>query len=140
MIKNQNIDEVITTEVITVRLHQKLSYVNEIFREKMIHHIPVIEDKKPIGIISTTDIYKLIYDIDMQDKREIDTMLDSDFTIADVMSRDLVTLPLSSTIKDAAGILQVSSRHSIIITNQDGEFAGIVTSTDLIKYLFNKIN
>ncbi|MGI9553645.1 MAG: CBS domain-containing protein, partial [Thermodesulfobacteriota bacterium] len=117
-----------------------LSYVNEIFREKMIHHIPVLEGKKPIGIISTTDIYKLIYNIDMQDKRMIDSILDSDFTIADVMSKDLVTLPLSSTIKDAAGILQVSTRHSLIITNQNGEFAGIVTSTDLIKYLFNKIN
>jgi CBS domain-containing protein len=105
----------------------------------MIHHIPVIEGNKPVGIISTTDIYKLISNIDMQDSRMIDAKLNSDFSIADVMSKDLVTLPLSSTIKDAAGILQVSTRHSIIITNPAGEFAGIVTSTDLIKYLFNKI-
>ncbi|NIP31392.1 MAG: CBS domain-containing protein [Candidatus Dadabacteria bacterium] len=139
MLENKNIDKVLTTEAITVRVHQKLSYVNKIFNEKGIHHLPVLEGKKPIGIISTTDIYKLIYNIDMQDKRKIDTMLDNDFTIEDVMSKDLVTLPLSSTIKDAAGILQVSTRHSIIITNRDGEFAGIVTSTDLIKYLFNKI-
>lgn len=139
MIKNQPIDEVLTTEVITVRLHQKLSYVNELFRDNMIHHIPVLEDKKPIGMISTTDIYKLISNMDAQHKRDIDAMLDSEFSIADVMSRDLVTLPLSATVKDAAGILQVSTRHSVIITNPDGEFAGIVTSTDLIKYLFNKI-
>ena len=140
MLTNQNIEEVLTTEVITVRVHQKLSYVNKIFDEKLIHHIPVLEDKKPIGIISTTDIYKLIYNIDEHDKRKIDTMLDSNFTIADIMSKDLVTLPISSTIKEAAGILQVSTRHSIIITNPDGEFAGIVTSTDLIKYLFKKIS
>ncbi|MGI9534762.1 MAG: CBS domain-containing protein [Thermodesulfobacteriota bacterium] len=140
MITNQKTDEILTTEVITVHVGQKLSYVNEMFRENMIHHIPVLDGKKPIGIISTNDIYKLIYNIDMHDKRMIDTMLDSEFTIADAMSKDLVTLPLSSTIKDAAGILQVSTRHSIIITNQAGEFAGIVTSTDLIKYLFNKIS
>jgi len=139
LLKNENIDEVLTTEVITVHTNQKLSYVNKIFTEKMIHHIPVLEGKKPIGIISTTDIYKLIYNIDMHDKRKIDAMLDSDFTIEDVMSKDLVTLPLSSTIKDVSSLLQVSTRHSIIITNQDGEFTGIVTSTDLIKYLFNKI-
>lgn len=140
MLKNENIDVVLTTEVITVRVHQKLSYVNKIFNEKMIHHIPVLEDKKAIGMISTTDIYKLISNIDVHHNREIDAMLDNDFTIEEVMSKDLVTLPISSTIKDAAGILQVSARHSVIITNQDGEFAGIVTSTDLIKYLFNKIN
>ena len=122
-----------------MRVHQKLSHVNKIFNEKKIHHVPVLEGKNAIGIISTTDIYKLIYDIDTQETNMIDEMLDNDFTIEGVMSKDLITLPLSSTIKDAAGLLQVSTRHSIIITNRDGEFAGIVTSTDLIKYLFNKI-
>ena len=139
MLKNESIDEVITTEVITVHKNQKLSYVNKIFSEKMLHHIPVLEGKIPIGIISTTDIYKLIHNIDEHDIRTVDAMLDTDYKIEDVMSKDLVTLPLSSTIKDVAGLLQVSTRHSIIITNQDGEFAGIITSTDLIKYLFNKI-
>ena len=139
MLENQSIEEVLTTEVITVRVHQKLSHVNKIFNEKMIHHIPVLEGKKAIGMISTTDIYKLIHNIDMHDKGKIDEMLDNDFTIEDAMSKDLITLPISSTIKDAAGILQVSTRHSLIITNRDGEFEGIVTSTDLIKYLFNKI-
>ena len=139
MLENQNIEKVLTTEVITVHLNQKLSYVNKIFNEKSVHHIPVIEDKKPIGMITTTDIYKLIHNIDTHDMREIDAMLDSDFTIKDVMSKDLVTLPLTSSIKDAAGILQNSKRHSIIITDRDGDFSGIVTSTDLIKYLFNQI-
>ncbi len=139
MLKNESIDEVITTEVITVHKNQKLSYVNKIFSEKMLHHIPVLEGKLPIGIISTTDIYKLIHNIDEHHNRTVDAMLDADYKIEDVMSRDLVTLPLSSTIKDVASLLQVSTRHSVIITNQNGEFAGIITSTDLIKYLFNKI-
>lgn len=139
MLENESVEKVLTTEVITVHVDQKLSYVNKIFNDKLIHHIPVLEDKKPIGIISTTDIYKLIYNVDTHDKREIDSMLDNEFTIADVMSKSLVTLPLSSTVKEAAGVLQVSTRHSILITDKDGIFSGIVTSTDLIKYLFNKI-
>jgi CBS domain-containing protein len=139
VLENQNIEKVLTTEVITVHLNQKLSYVNQIFNEKSIHHIPVLEGKKPIGMITTTDIYKLIHNVDTHDKREIDSMLDNDFTIADIMSKDLVSLPLTSTVKDAAGILQNSTRHSVIITDKDGDFSGIVTSTDLIKYLFNQI-
>ncbi|MGI9535045.1 MAG: CBS domain-containing protein [Thermodesulfobacteriota bacterium] len=140
MITDQKIDRIVTKQVITVHVKQKLSYVNEIFRENMIHHIPVLDGKKPIGIISTNDIFKLIYNIDMQDKRMVDTILDHNFTIADAMSKDLVTLSVSSTIKDAASILQFSTIHSIVITNKVGEFAGIVTSTDLIKYLLKKIN
>ncbi len=141
MITDQKIDKILTKQVITVNVKQKLSYVNEIFRENMmIHHIPVLEGKKPIGIISTKDIFKLIYNIDTQDKDMIDDMLDHNFTIADAMSKDLVTLSVSSTIKDAASILQFSTIHSVIITNNAGEFVGIVTSTDLIKYLLKKIN
>ena len=140
MITDQKIDSILTKQVITVHLKQKLSYVNKIFRENMIHHIPVLDGKKPIGIISTNDIFKLIYNIDKQDNRMIDAILDHNFTIADAMSKDLVTLSVSSTIKDAASILQFSTIHSIIITNKTGEFAGIVTSTDLIRYLLKKIN
>ena len=133
MIKDQKIDKILTKE--------KLSYVNKIFRENMmIHHIPVLEGKKPIGIISTKDIFKLIYNIDKLDNEMIDNMLDHNFTIADAMSKDLITLSDTSTIADAASILQFSSIHSIIITNNTGEFAGIVTSTDLIKFLLKKIN
>ena len=139
MITDQRIDRILTKHVITVHIKEKLSYVTEIFRENMIHHIPVLDGKKPIGIISTNDIFKLIYNIDKQDERMIDAVLDHNFSIADAMSKDLVTLSVSSTIKDAASILQFSTIHSIIITNHAGEFAGIVTSTDLIKYLLKKI-
>ena len=140
MITDQKIDRILTKQVITVHLKQKLSDVTEIFRKNMIHHIPVLDGKKPIGIISTTDIFKLIYDIDKQDKRMIDAILDHNFSIADAMSKDLVTLSVSSTIKDVASILQFSTIHSVIITNRAGEFAGIVTSTDLIRYLLKNIN
>ena len=139
MIKNQDIDEVITTDVISVHVNQKLSDVNKIFRENMIHHVPVLDGNKPIGIISTNDIFKLIFNIDIQDERMIDAILDHNFSIENVMSKELVTLPFSSTIKDVAEVLRFSTIHSIIITNQVGEFEGIVTSTDLIEYLYNNI-
>ena len=139
MIKDQKIERILTKQVITVHLKQRLSDVTEIFRENMIHHIPVLDGKKPIGIISTNDIFKLIYNIGKQDKRMIDAMLDHNFSIADAMSKDLITLSVSSTIKDVASILQFSTIHSVIITNHAGEFEGIVTSTDLIKFLLKKI-
>ena len=40
----------------------------------------------------------------------------------------------------AGATVKVDGSDLSTITNQNGEFAGIVTRTDLIKYLFNKIN
>lgn len=139
MITNKKIKNILTTDVITVHIKQKLSDVNEIFRENMIHHIPVMEGKYPIGIISTKDILKLIFNIDTQDERMIDAIMDHNFSIEDVMSKDLITLSVSSTIKEAAKVLRFSTIHSIIVTNSDGEMEGIVTSTDLINYLYENI-
>jgi len=139
LIKNDNIKQILTTDVISVHVKQKLSEVNKIFRENMLHHVPVLDGKTPLGIISTNDIFKLMFNIEIQDERMIDAILDYHFSIENVMSKNLVTLPISSTIKDVAKILQFSTIHSIIITNQAGEFEGIVTSTDLIKCLYKNI-
>jgi len=140
LITNEKIKHILTTDVVSVHVKQKLSDVNEIFRENMIHHIPVLDGKHPIGIISTKDILKLIFNIDTQDERMIDAIMDHNFTIKDVMTKDLITLPISSTIKDVANVLRFSSIHSIIITNKKGEMEGIVTSTDLIQYLYDNLN
>jgi len=140
LITNEKIKHILTTDVVSVHVKQKLSDVNEIFRENMIHHIPVLDGKYPIGIISTKDILKLIFNIDTQDERMIDAIMDHNFTIKKVMTKDLITLPISSTIKDAANVLRFSSILSIIVTNKRGEMEGIVTSTDLIQYLYDNLN
>ncbi len=139
MITNEKINQILTTDVLSVHIKQKLSDVNDIFRENMIHHIPVLDGKYPIGIISTNDIFKLIFNIDTQDERMIDAILDHNFSIDEVMTKDLITLPASSTIKEAAKVLRFSTIHSIIVTNKKGEMEGIVTSTDLINYLYDNI-
>ena len=139
MKKSESIREILTTEVMTVHIKQKISDVNKVFRENMIHHVPVLNRKKPIGIISTNDILRVIFDIGLNDERMIDSILDYHYSIKDVMSTELVTLPISSTIKDVAKILQFSTIHSILITNDKSELEGIVTSTDLIKYLYQNL-
>jgi len=137
---NEKINNILTTDVVSVHVKQKLSDVNEIFRVNMIHHIPVLDGKYPIGIISTKDILKLIFNIDTQDERMIDAIMDHNFTIDQVMTKDLITLPVSSTIKEAAKVLRFSTIHSIIVTNKKGEMEGIVTSTDLIQHLYDNLD
>jgi len=137
--KNESITKILTTEVLTVHTNQKISVVNKIFRENMIHHVPVLVGKKPTGIISTNDILRVMFDVGLNDERMIDEILDYHYSIKDIMSIELVTLPISSTIKDVAKILQFSTIHSILITNDKSELEGIVTSTDLIKYLYQNL-
>ena len=123
MLENKKIGELVTTDVLCVHENQELSDVTALFRENEIHHVPVLKGKKPVGIIST------------QDDRMLDTLLNHNYKITDVMTSKLVILNEGSTIKDVAKLLIDSSYHSVLVVDNKGDLTGIVTTTDLIKYL-----
>ena len=140
MIENSKIKEIMTSDVMSVHDSENLSAVARIFRENPIHHVPVLKGKKPVGIISTQDIFKLIFDFDSTDTRMLDTLLDHTYNIKDVMTDKLVIFEEESTLKDAAKILSDSSLHSILIVDKKGDLTGIVTTTDLIRFLYKNID
>ena len=58
--KDTLLDEVMTKELITVTRDDKIEQCMEIMIEKKIRHLPVLEDKKIIGIISIGDLLKIM--------------------------------------------------------------------------------
>ena len=65
--KDTLLDEVMTKELITVTKNYKIDQCMEIMIEKRIRHLPVLEDKKIIGIISIGDVLK----IKINDQKEL---------------------------------------------------------------------
>ncbi len=90
-------------------------------------------------MLATSDILRLVYDVDGSDERSLRTYLDHQFTIDDAMSVDLRTLPLTATVRDAAAMLSDGSYHSIVVVDEKGKLAGIVTTTDLARYLRDEL-
>ena len=58
--KDTLLDEVMTKELITVTRNYKIDQCMEIMNEKRIRHLPVLENKKIIGIISIGDVLKIM--------------------------------------------------------------------------------
>ena len=58
--KETLLDEVMTKELITVTRDYKIDQCMEIMNEKRIRHLPVLENKKIIGIISIGDVLKIM--------------------------------------------------------------------------------
>jgi CBS domain-containing protein len=135
VVKKQPITKVMSDNVITVHRGQPLSDVWDILRENKIHHVPVVDGPKPVGLISASDILRLVYDFDGTDDRMLRTMLDHQFTIDDAMSTALVTANVSSTLHHAADLMSDGSIHSVLVLDDNGALAGIVTSTDIIRYV-----
>ena len=65
--KDTLLDEVMTKELITVTKNYKIDQCMKIMNEKGIRHLPVLEDKKIVGIISIRDVLKIM----MKEQKEL---------------------------------------------------------------------
>ncbi len=133
--RDQSIKTVMTTDVVSIDRDQPLSDVYHALQDAGFHHMPVLDGDRPVGMISATDVLKLVYDVEGVSDRMLTNMLDHQFNIDDAMSADLVTLPDSATVHDAAEVLAGGKLHSVVVVDASGAMAGIVTTTDLVRYL-----
>ena len=135
MKKNEPIDKVLSRDIVTTHLGQKVSDVRKLLSENGFHHMPVVSGKKLIGMISAADILGISVEGVGSDDRSMDAYLDHQFSIESLMKKELKTLPVKSTIADAAEILANGDIHAVPVVDDKGELAGLVTSTDLIRFL-----
>jgi CBS domain-containing protein len=66
-----------------------------------------------------------------------DVMVYNMFSIGQVMNRNIVTVSASNSIKEVAEILATKEFHALPVVNRN-TLIGIVTTTDLIKYLLDQ--
>ncbi|HRV55334.1 MAG TPA: CBS domain-containing protein, partial [Mangrovimonas sp.] len=67
----------------------------------------------------------------------VDAVVYNMFTIEQVMTKNVVSIPATTTIKEAAEILAHKEFHALPVIEGD-KLIGIVTTTDLIRYLINQ--
>lgn len=134
MKRNEPVSKIMTTDIATVHTGQKLSEVRRMLANNPYHHVPVVSGDQLVGIVSASDMLRLSLAIYGVDERTVDAMLDSQHTIESVMSRELTTISTKDTVRTAAEQLGAGTFHSLPVVDE-GKLVGIVTSTDVIRYL-----
>jgi CBS domain-containing protein len=135
MKKNEPISKVLTTDVITTHVAQKVSDVRKLFAEHGFHHVPVVSGEELVGLISASDILGISVEGVGSDEMSMDAYLDHQFSIEKLMKTDLKTLPEKSTVADAAEVLSDGDIHAVPVVSESNKLIGLVTSTDLIRFL-----
>ena len=85
-----------------------------------------------------SDLLRLSFaDITNDDDNSTDVMVYNMFTIEQVMKRNVVSVSSSKSIKEVAEILASKEFHALPVVDNN-LLSGIVTTTDLIKYLIKQ--
>ncbi|THF51222.1 CBS domain-containing protein [Flavobacterium supellecticarium] len=132
------VSSIMTKNVVKLNLTDDLTKAEMLFKKNNIRHIPVVNGNNIIGMLSYTDLLRISFADAVDDDEEIiDTTVYNMFTIEQVMAKRLITIAPETTIKEAAEILATKEFHALPVVEGD-LLVGIVTTTDLIKYLIQQ--
>lgn len=124
--------------MVTLHKTDSLEHAEQLFKNHSIRHIPVVDGKNIIGILSYTDLLRISFaDAIDEDEQDVDTIVYNMFTIEQVMAKKLVTVTTDTTVKEVAQILASKEFHALPVL-QNNTLVGIVTTTDLINYLLDQ--
>lgn len=127
-----------TKEVIKLNLTDDLTKAEKLFKKHHIRHIPVVKGNKIVGMLSYTDLLRISFaDAVDDDEMDIDVTVYNMFSVEQVMARNLVKVSPDTTIREVAEILSTREFHALPVV-EDELLVGIVTTTDLIKYLIDQ--
>lgn len=127
-----------TKAVITVdKDTHHLRDVRDLFRKEKIRHIPVLEKKKLIGIISKNDINRLSFGALFENQANADEGVLDMLTIDQVMTAHPTVIRPDVSIKEVAEIFATQDFHSLPVVEKE-TIVGIVTSTDVIRYMLEQ--
>jgi len=136
---NEFVFKIMATNLITVHHGDPVSKVRQLIREHGIEHVPVVSGQKLVGIISNSDVLRVSFgDAFQTDERAVDATLDHTMTIEQLMKSDPVAVRENAPIREAAEMLAKGDFHSLPVVGDGQKLVGLVTSTDLIRYLLDQ--
>lgn len=138
MRKNDPITNLMVTEVVTIQKGEPVSRAKQLLAEGEFHHLPVLDGDKLVGMVSSIDVMRLSFEAYNTDDRTMDVVLDKTFILEEVMEKELVTISHKDTVRRAVNLLSEGKFHSLPVIGEDETLQGIVTSTDLIRYLMKQ--
>jgi len=131
---NVPVEDVMTRQVHTVNVSARMNDVRTMMAHFHIRHTPVLKDGKLVGILSLTDVQRMIFSNTYGDEEAgIDDAISDMFNAEMIMHKDPETLNFDNTVRDAANKFIERDFHALPVIKQD-KLVGIITTTDILKY------
>ena len=126
--------DAMTREVLTVGPETGVGEAWGLCREHGIRHLPVVEGGKVVGIVSDRDLRDISPPRDTPDQENALGYA----RVREIMTTDVVPAHPLDTIEHAARVIHERGFNCLPVV-ADGELAGIITSSDLVRTLVDLI-
>lgn len=124
---NEPVSSIMTTNPVALHPDHTLADVQGIFTKNRIHHLPVVDEGKLVGLITTYDLWKQDLPFDQYSQK----------TVGEIMTTRLAKIRPHDKVGTAAELFLDNRFHALPVV-EDGRLVGIVTSFDVLRYEFIK--
>jgi acetoin utilization protein AcuB len=123
-------------DLVTVTKDERMTVAKKIMKEKSIRHLPVVDGKKLVGLLTNMDVRKAeASPATSLEIRELHYLLDK-LTVGEIMTRNVITISPDVSIEEAA-ILLHDNKIGCLPVVEDGNLAGIITENDIMEILID---
>jgi len=124
---NEAVATIMTKDPISLHPDDTMQDVRAIFEKNRIHHIPITDEGKLVGLVTTYDLWK-------QDKPFSSY---DEIKVSDIMTTKFAKIGPNDKIGTAAELFLDNRFHALPVVDE-GQLVGIVTSFDILRYEFRK--
>ena len=122
------------TDLVTVPKDERMTVAKKLLKEKNIRHLPVVDGKKLIGLVTNMDIRRAeASPATSLEIRELHYLLDK-LTVGEIMTRNVITISPEISLEEAA-ILLHDNKIGCLPVVEDGNLVGILTENDVMEVL-----
>ncbi len=114
-------------DLITLGLENTMEDASNIFISKNIHHIPIPDEGKLVGMLTTFDMWK----------KKLKPEEFPNILVKEIMTTKLAKLEPDDKIGTAAELFLANRFHAIPVVS-DGILVGLVSTFDILRYEFRK--
>lgn len=121
------IGDVMTISPLSIGPKEKISVAQQMLSDNNIRHLPVVEDDRPISILSDRDInmaISVMHDMDAVGELKVE----------EVSAPKLYLVEKGTPLSEVVTYMAENIIGSVVITNH-GKLDGVFTATDACKYL-----
>lgn len=130
------VKDAMTREVETLTPEQTLRDAINLLRRKRIRHLPVVEGQKLVGIVTDRDVKRAAPSVlTGVGNEEFDNSLLT-IKIAQVMTREPITVPDRASLKSAVEIF-INTKVGALPVVDDGRLVGILADSDVLRVAYN---
>jgi len=129
------IRDIMTTDLSTLESDARLLDATLLMRSSGLRHLPVVQDGRPVGVISDRDVQRASPSIFSKITPEEYNQMFETTPVEKVMAKEPFTTGPDAPVKEVLQSMLDQKYGSCLVIDDEGKLVGIVTNTDMLRLL-----